>query len=98
MALLIKKINALLPEGHKIDPAHLVQFEEKGCSQELLEHVVYGRLESRLRKLDKRGSGSAKVRNWEGSFAEKLLKQSEFVSFRTPRWQQARAIDESDSI
>ena len=56
----LDRVNALLPSELRIDPAYVAAFAAKGFSDELLEHVILDRIESRLCTLDR-------VRTWGSS-------------------------------
>lgn len=50
----VEFLNTVLPAELRVDPAYVVSFKSKGCSAELLEHVILDRLEARLSTLSNR--------------------------------------------
>lgn len=52
---MLAHLNNLLPASHQIDPAYVKAVATKGFSEALQQHVVFDRLEARLRTLDKVG-------------------------------------------
>jgi hypothetical protein len=49
---MLAHLNNLLPASHQIDPAYVKAVAAKGFSEALQQHVVFDRLEARLRTLD----------------------------------------------
>ena len=50
---MLAHLNNLLPASHQIDPAYVNAVAAKGFSEALQQHVIFDRLEARLRTLDK---------------------------------------------
>ena len=79
---LIAAANALIPDAaHHVDPSYMKQWAT--CSTRLQLHVAAGRLEARLRCLDRKDFASGEyVREYKGTWASGLLSDPRFRAWR----------------